>query len=52
MRKLIYIILLLGGVLPSFFSCGPQYSNSVLVDEDERADFYVFPNLCFGVDVC
>ena len=28
MRKLIYIILLLGGVLPSFFSCGRPYSNS------------------------
>lgn len=28
MRKSIYIILLLGCVLPSFFSCGPQYSNS------------------------
>lgn len=28
MRKLIYIILLLGGVLPSFFSCGRAYSNS------------------------
>ena len=27
MRKLIYIILLLGGVLPSFFSCGRPYSN-------------------------
>lgn len=28
MRKLIYIILLLGGVLPSFFSCDRPYSNS------------------------
>ena len=28
MRKSIYIILLLGCVLPSFFSCGAQYSNS------------------------
>ena len=28
MRKSICIILLLGCVLPSFFSCGPQYSNS------------------------
>ena len=28
MRKSIYIILLLGCVFPSFFSCGPQYSNS------------------------
>jgi len=28
MRKLIYIILLLGDVLPSFFSCGRPYSNS------------------------
>ena len=28
MRKLIYIILLLGGALPSFFSCGRPYSNS------------------------
>ena len=28
MRKSIYIILLLGCVLPSFFSCGPQYSNN------------------------
>ena len=28
MRKLIYLILLLGVVLPSFFSCGRPYSNS------------------------
>ena len=28
MRKLIYIILLLGGALPSFFSCDRPYSNS------------------------